>query len=94
MRTLHIKTAMSWIFVLPPLRFVGIRCVRVLENQQQELVHLQQEGVSTALGEKHSQKPALLLAQSLLVLLRNSHKWILMNTRNAEKKDVITFSSA
>ena len=73
--------------VLPPVRPVGVRCVGLFKNQHQELVHLQQESVGAALREEASQKPVLVLAQSLFVLFWDSNKWILKNTGNEEMNE-------
>lgn len=73
-------------FVLPPVRPVGIRCIRFFKDQHKELMHLQEEGVSADLREEAGQESVLVLTQSLFVLLRNSHKWILKNTGNAQNR--------
>lgn len=53
---------------LPPVRLVGVRCAGTLQDQYQELVHLQQDGISAAFIKEPSEQPVLFLSQGLPVL--------------------------
>lgn len=68
--------------VLPPVRIEGLQCIGLFQDQHQKLVHLQQEAVGAVLWEEANQQPVLVLTQGLLVLLRDSHEWILKYTGN------------
>lgn len=75
----------------PPVGLVGVSGIWVLQDQQQKLVHFQQEWICTGLCEEDGQQYFFLLSQSFLVIVTYPYKWVLRNTQISLNKKPATW---